>query len=170
MNIFSWLNKFKPKNIFGVILATVLLFFYIITWGAMIYSVSNELKAPPLFLTEGFFYVATASAGIASALAIAILGATPPEKMPKFDYMAGSNGTNTTGILTMAYLLAWVVIGVLAVYHGLIFEISPGKDPKFIQAHQHLKVFGNTWFGMALSAVFVYFKLRPNSNPPQDVR
>jgi len=130
----------------------------------MIYCVSMDLKETPSFLTEGFFYVATASAGIASALAIAILGATPPEKPPKIEYISGADATKSTGLLTIAYLLAWVIIGVLAVYHGLIFEINPQLDDRIIRAHQNLKVFGNTWFGMALSAVFVYFKLRPSGD------
>lgn len=64
--------------------------------------------------------------------------------------------------MTILYLFAWLTIGAFAVCYGLIFP-SPHHDSVELlgEAHQNLKVFGNTWFGMALSAVFVYFKLKP---------
>lgn len=82
--------KLKIQNIFGMMLGIILLLFYIWTWGLMIWNVKNPPIDPllvPNYFADGFFYVATASAGISSALAIAILGATPPDKMPSFVYL-----------------------------------------------------------------------------------
>jgi len=168
-SIINWILRFRIKNFFGLVLATTLLAFYVLTWFHMITSVASPPDEIPNFLTDGFFYVATASAGIASALAIAILGATPPEKSPKFEYMADpKGGQESTGTLTILYLFAWVAIGVSAVYYGMIYGVPDGHDTTAIgTAHQHLKVYGSTWFGMALSAVFVYFKLRPTSDPEE---
>jgi len=174
---FNGIQRLLSKNFFGLILAFLLLCFYIFTWGMMISAVSAFPASSPgtQFLTAGFFKIASQSAGIASALAIAILGATPPEKAPKFEYLGDhGNAQSSKGILTSLYLAAWILIGALAVFHGVISELDisklDGKKPPeaILNAHSNLEMYGLTWFGMALSAVFVYFKLRPSNVAPNN--
>jgi len=160
-SVIDFLGRYKPNNLFGFILGLILLVFYTVSWMAMIHAVSKVPSNPPKYLTEGFFYVASSSAGIASALAIAILGATPPGKSPNISFLSGGNDDSGGTTLTLLYLIAWTLIGTLTVYHGLVFDAESGAAEEIKKAHQNLRTYGTTWFGMALSAVFVYLKIKP---------
>lgn len=177
-------NPFKNiKNIFGFLLATVLLGFYVGTWGVMLIDALTDGKMHLTPISEGFFYIATTVSGIASALAVTVLGVTPPNVAPSFSYFNSaaraaakvkaevkSQSLTPEGImdatpeeqkdwLTLLYLCSWVIIGVGAVLLGTMTEAKPAENME--KVIEHLSNYGTIWFGMAMSAVFVYMKVDP---------
>ena len=79
----AWKPFKDAKNIFGGILASILLLFYVGTWGVMLLDALLKLDTPITPNSTGFFYIASTVSGIASALAVAILGATPAGQAPR---------------------------------------------------------------------------------------
>ena len=161
--ISEFFGEYKPSNVFGFLLAVILLGFYFITWLTMIKALFGDVGVEKRYLTDGFFYVATSTAGIASALAIAVLGVTPPGEKPSFNRFVSSDDNNSGAALTMLYLVAWIIIGALSVLFGVILSAPADAGEGVLKAYQNLKSYGTTWFGMALSSVFVYLKIKPGA-------
>lgn len=176
------MQKLSTKQIFGLVLSIIFLGFYAVTWGAILFDVIKPKATMRVPDNDGFFYVATTVAGIAAALAVAILGATPSTQTPSVKVLSNTPSSTSANDkflerITMLFLLAWVIIGFLAVYFGLMsdkpvlseeFESSIGDEKKvadyslrLAEIHTYLSSYGTTWFGMALSAIFVYLKVEP---------
>ena len=185
------MNKISIKSLLGFLLASLLLCFYVYTWGCMIVDVANykgtENSTSGKFYAsanEGFFYVASTVAGIAAALAIAILGATAPGKSPTAKSLVinvnDASEDKLIELVTLIFLLSWFGVGAFAVLYGVMGDKPLAYNPEVVKVdsdrikadvrHAHimstytyLAGYGTTWLGMAVSAVFVYLKLRPSS-------
>lgn len=169
-------NNAELKQKLGMWLAAILLGFYVATWTIVALTVIAQINYFGTYLSEGLFTIAELSSGIASALAVAVLGATPPgEAVGFFQFNSPEKVKKMTHDdvkgdvrLTTIYLTCWLIIGVTAVIFGVINEptISDGADPKnlIIRASAVLGNYGNIWFGMALSAVFVFFGINRTSS------
>ena len=123
----------------------------------MILSIAFTVKLENFVADDGFFTASTIVAGVASALAVAVLGATPPNSSPSFQYVfnrsAKPSSDKRKEILTSVYLGIWIVIGVAAVFTWALVEPNPNALGR---AQLELSSFGKTWLGMAVSSTFAY--------------
>lgn len=150
----------KISFILGGSIALILLGLYVFTLGKMGFSVLEHCKGVETCEVDGyvgpstlFNYIATTIGGLISALVIAHLGAS----------RAGGNGdglmllTTEDGklprlmtILTIVYLVTWIVMGVFSLYVGALNH--PDINP-------HVTDFGMIWLGLAVSAAYAYFQI-----------
>lgn len=151
------------RNYFGHILAAILLVFYTGTWGWMIlFSFESDIPLPGNL--ELFFHTASIVGGIASALAVAVLGATKPNETPDISKLLSAGEERSLSSanpsrLTAAYLIFWIAIGVLALIASL--TIAAPTDEDALSVWRTLKDFSQVWLGMAVSSVMVYFGIDP---------
>ena len=124
------MTKLPPnKTIIGSLLALIFLGFYIFSWSWMILDLAqvpvDNFKTPS---TEGFFNLATTSAGIASALAVGVLGAAVGSGGINFKSLFSPNSPDKISDkiiawFTLIYLISWITIGTLTVFYGWIKDI-----------------------------------------------
>jgi predicted metal-binding membrane protein len=97
--------------------------------------------------------------GLISALVVAELAITPPGETPigrAFGVTATGEPLRKTKFLVSLYLIIWLVTGVYAFMIGL--------RETGIQALSDL---GQTWFGLAIAALYAYFGLKPQGRDSQ---
>lgn len=148
---------------FGSVIAVLLLcLFSFSTFYVISLVVENCRSMPvcepasPLF-GDGFKYVVTTVGGLVSALVIAHLTVTEPGNAPTVGSFAPESkaavyATNTVVVL---YLLAWIATGLAALVVGVML---------YPKASSTLSDIGSTWLGLAVSAAYAYFGIRPSSD------
>ncbi|MER9490827.1 hypothetical protein NKI86_03225 [Mesorhizobium sp. M0320] len=148
---------------FGSVIAVILLCLFSFSVLYMISTVVENCRdlpvcAPtsPLF-GDGFKYVVTTVGGLVSALVIAHLTVAEPGNAPTIGSFAPETkmavyATNTVVVL---YLLAWIATGLAALVVGVML---------FPNASSTLSDIGSTWLGLAVSAAYAYFGIRPSSD------
>lgn len=148
---------------FGSLVAVILLLlyssstFYMASEAVSFCAKSVPCVVPPGGLIgEGFVYVATTVGGLVSALVIAQLSVMEPGHPPTVGSFtpASPRSVNAVTALVTLYLLAWIATGLTALVVGVMLY------PKVIQT---LSDIGTTWLGLAVSAAYAYFGLKPNS-------
>jgi len=111
--------------------------------------------------TPGFSHAMSLIGGLVSALVIAELAATKPGEAPVARAIGGSANVTlswTLTIVTMIYLVVWVIAGLAAYVIGTMWY--PGKL-------QPLTDLGQSWLGLAVAAAYSYFGISPaGGNPP----
>ena len=168
---------------FAGTITITLLGLYVFTMVYMLYSlIVHDAKDFP----TGITYVITTVGGLISALVIAQLTATEPGEDPtktltfklvpvvynKVDNKentsnSGSRKSNTDNVtnndkklmktaswITLSYLLSWFLLGFLCLIIGTLF---------YPDVNQTISDIGTTWFGLAISASYSYFGIRPGA-------
>lgn len=106
--------------------------------------------------TPGFSHAMSLISGLVSALVIAELAVTKPGEPPVARafgrFKPGPKLRWTLSIVTMIYLLFWVVAGLSAYVVGTMWY--PGTL-------QPLTDLGQSWLGLAVAAAYAYFGIRP---------
>lgn len=105
--------------------------------------------------TPGYSHAMSLVGGLVSALVIAELAVTKPGEAPVARAIGGdaSPGLSwTLSIVTLIYLLVWVIAGVAAYVVGTMWY--PGKL-------QPLTDLGQSWLGLAVAAAYAYFGISP---------
>lgn len=148
---------------FGSIIAIILLCLFSFSVFYMISTVVENCRnlpvcAPtsPLF-GDGFKYVVTTVGGLVSALVIAHLTVTEPGNAPTIGSFAPESKTAVyaTNTVVVLYLLAWIATGLAALVVGVML---------FPKASSTLSDIGSTWLGLAVSAAYAYFGIRPQTD------
>ncbi len=108
---------------------------------------------------DGMIYVVTTVSGLVSALVVAVLTTTQPGNTPS---IMGFTPTTTNqewyGSLVVAlYLFIWIAVGLTALLYGVMWY--PSVIPT-------LSDIGTTWLGIAVSATYAYFGIRPKGAQP----
>lgn len=150
-----------PQLLFGGLLATILLGFFIwsIVDGVSIASscksssnCTNEFSANMSFLLNSL-------GGLIAATVVGVLGATQPGEYPSKNLFE----KNLTGIVKSVaaympsfYILVWIVCGVVMVIFGFIL---------YPEAVAPLNAQAKVWLGTAIAAVYAYFGITPDSPP-----
>jgi hypothetical protein len=114
--------------------------------------------------SSGFAHAMSLIGGLVSALVIAELAVTKPGEAPVARVVGGLGAgallSWTLTIVTMIYLVIWVVAGVAAYVVGTMWYA--GKL-------QPLTDLGQSWLGLAVAAAYSYFGISPaGGNPPPD--
>ncbi len=158
---------------FGGLLAIVLLAIFSISTWYMIFSVIGHCKPPAgvanfvcsrpgaeLF-SEGFRNVVTTVGGLVSALVIAQLSVTEPGATPRVGHFVPTTETGQfrTNLIIVGYLLVWLATGVAALVVGVML---------YPQVSSTVSDIGSTWLGLAVSAAYAYFGIRPSGGPPAE--
>jgi hypothetical protein len=112
--------------------------------------------------SPGFAHAMSLIGGLVSALVIAELAVTKPGETPVARVIGGVSAgvvlNWTLIIVTMIYLIVWVVAGLAAYVVGTMWY--PGKL-------QPLTDLGQSWLGLAVAAAYSYFGISPaGGNPP----
>jgi hypothetical protein len=108
--------------------------------------------------TLGFSHAMSLVGGLVSALVIAELAVTKPGEAPVARSISNLHATSprlssTLSVVTVLYLLVWVVTGLAAYVIGTM--LYPGKL-------QPLTDLGESWFGLAVAAAYSYFGISPD--------
>ena len=145
------------RLIFGGIIAVILLglYSYAVYEAVMLAQVATPGPLPP-----GFVLVLQTVGGLISALVIAELAVTQPGAPPVARALApagggdpGATATRVVTIVAWIYVLAWIVLGLVAFVVGTLNE--PGKV-------QSLTDLGQAWLGLAVAAAYAYFGIDPS--------
>jgi hypothetical protein len=148
---------------FGSVIAVILLCLFSFSTFYMISTVVENCRTmqactqtTPLFGT-GFIYVVTTVGGLVSALVIAHLTVTEPGDAPTIGSFAPESTTAVyaTNTVVVLYLLAWIATGLAALVVGVML---------YPNASSTLSDIGSTWLGLAVSAAYAYFGIRPTSD------
>jgi hypothetical protein len=111
--------------------------------------------------SSGFAHAMSLIGGLVSALVIAELAVTKPGETPVARVIGGLSAGAvlnwTLIIVTMIYLVVWVVAGLAAYVVGTMWY--PGKL-------QPLTDLGQSWLGLAVAAAYSYFGISPAGDPP----
>lgn len=148
----------NAKLLFGSIIVIVLLGLY---GYSLLEAISLARSIPKegetlAQLNPGISRTLTTIGGLVSALVIAELAITQPGARTKGRLIVpdGILGTISEWIVTIVsviYVLAWIVLGFLAFYFG---EMRfPGKVPP-------LTDFAQAWLGLAVAAGYAYFGIK----------
>jgi hypothetical protein len=150
----------------GSLVALVLLAIYALTTLHMIRVVecmgqdqncatySEDSITPQTITVQNTIY------GLVSALVIAVLATTQPGELPSGTKSAGVSANKDSEKLSTAvailFLLVWVFCGVYALYVGTL---------SYPTINETLRDIGTTWLGLAITAGFAYFGLKPAATP-----
>ena len=146
-----------PQLIFGGILATILLGFYI--WSIVdAVSIAIDCNAGTNCsnqFTSNMSFLLNSLGGLISATVVGVLGATESGEFPGVRTF-GKNITGTfqaiAAYMPSFYILVWVISGVVIVIYGFILH-PDAVEPLSAQA--------KVWLGTALAAVYAYFGINP---------
>jgi len=155
-------------QVFGGVLAVVLLGIYAAAAGAMIYAIVTACSmAEPCTadlsgrFQQGYVYVLTTVGGLVSALVVAQLSVTQPGEMPN---VAGfrpisRGGRWVGGMVVIVYLVVWALVGLSSLIVGVM--LYPGVIST-------VSDIGTVWLGLAVSAGYAYFGIERNGDhrPP----
>jgi hypothetical protein len=151
-------NKFSV--IFGGAIAGTLLFLYAFSLTYMSVVVFRAGLVKPdkaIDFSSGLVYVATTIGGLVSALVIAKLAITKPGKNP--GVMRGAVNADGEPVewvtrLSIAYLVIWLLVGLLALVVGMML---------YPNVNQTLNDIGMTWLGLAVASGYAYFNIKPEA-------
>lgn len=147
-----------PQLIFGGILATILLGFYIWSifdgvaiamWCAPGANCSNQYSANMAFLLNTL-------GGLISATVVGVLGATQTGEYPGVkSFSKNLSGTFQTvaAFMPSFYILVWIISGVVIVIYGFVLH-PDAVEPMSAQA--------KVWLGTAVASVYAYFGIKPD--------
>lgn len=145
-------------GIFGSVIAVVLLLLVSVSIFYMASEVmtlcANAGPCKPSF-SDGLIYVVTTVGGLVSALVIAQLSVTEPGSAPSIGGFEPSSsvGILTTNTVIALYLLGWIATGLTALIVGVML---------YPDASSTLSDIGTTWLGLAVSAAYAYFGIKPS--------
>jgi hypothetical protein len=155
------------KLLFGGFIAIILLILYeySVYEGLMVVMCLNTSGCSQYTadsFTPGFSHAMSLIGGLVSALVIAELAVTKPGEAPVARAIGGASADTklswTLTIVTMIYLVVWVLAGLAAYVVGTMWY--PGKL-------QPLTDLGQSWLGLAVAAAYSYFGISPaGGNPP----
>lgn len=151
-----------PQLLFGGLLATILLGFFI--WSIVdAVSIARACNAGANCTEQfsvGMSFLLNSLGGLIAATVVGVLGATQPGEYPSKKLFE----KNLTGIVkTIAaympsfYILVWIFCGVIMVIYGFILH-PDAVAPLSAQA--------KVWLGTAIASVYAYFGITPD--PPSD--
>lgn len=116
---------------------------------------STSCDAPKF--SSGMVYVVTTLEGLVSALVVARLTMTSPSNDPSnVTSLTNASLSKKAKILIRAYLLVWLLTGLLALIFGTMIYSTIDST---------LSDIGTTWLGLAVSATYAYFGLQPPTDP-----
>ena len=143
----------------GAIIALILLGLYTFSVGYAAMLAMGRVPGPP---TDGIIVCITTIGGLVSALVIAELAITTPDKDHRGIENFGSAGALTgsdarvVGTVSAIYLLVWIILGLLAFIIGVMMY------PDVVPALTNL---GMAWLGLAVAAAYAYFGLNKPPKP-----
>lgn len=149
-------NKFAV--IFGGAIAGTLLILYtfaVTYMCVLVYRAGSVRPDKAIEFSSGLVYVATMIGGLVSALVIAKLSVTKPGKNPgvmRFTANAEGEPNEWVTRLAVAYLVVWLVVGLLALIFGSML---------YPKVNQSLNDIGTTWLGLAVASGYAYFGIKP---------
>lgn len=150
--------KDKFAIVFGGVLALVLLALYAGPLAYMIVAVYKAGHADPTKQVEfgtGLVLVVTTVGALVSSLVIAKLAITQPDDNPiVFRRLVRANGSQPRFVTTCGglYVSIWFLVGLGALVVGVMV---------FPEVNQTVNDIGTSWLGLAISAVFAYFGIKP---------
>jgi predicted metal-binding membrane protein len=153
---------------FGALIAVILL-------GIFVYAIANAVSTASCIATNcgqsdtssftpGKELALSVIGGLLAALVTAELAVTRPGQQPMARTLGitkesfGGRGGQIASIIkivTALYLLAWTATGLWAFVVGVL---------QHYKALQPLTDFGQTWLGLAITAVYAYFGIKPEDN------
>lgn len=146
------------KHIFGGIICVVLLGIYVhlIRIAVLVvYCKQPECTAyPPDYFNEGMAQALSVIGGLVSALVIAELALARPGEAPvrrALGEHASIFAVRLVSTVAFVYVLVWIAAGLTAFLVGLY-------HPKAVPP---LTTLGQAWLGLAVSAAYAYFGLKP---------
>jgi len=144
--------------VFGGLISVVLLGVYVHlvrTAVNVVYCVAPACtKYPSDYFNEGMAQALSVIGGLVSALVIAELAITKPGEAPARRALgdAASNlAVRIVSIIAIIYVLVWIGAGLTAFLVGLYHP----------RALPPLTTLGQAWLGLAVSAAYAYFGLKP---------
>jgi hypothetical protein len=153
--------------LFGGLIAYILLLLYacsvvymtkkVIQHGIAVVPIGAPSEKEPLRFDPGIIYVVTTIGGLVSALVVSKLSITKPGEAPKFLHSSGKGvfrGKRLYAFLNVAYLVVWLVVGLVALVVGVLI---------FPKSNATLGEIGTTWLGLAVASGYAYFGLEPKS-------
>ena len=155
------------KLLFGGFIAVILLILYeYAVYQAIVVVMCLDTPGCTRYTADsfspGFAHAMSLIGGLVSALVIAELAVTKPGEAPVARAIGGLNAGAalnwTLTIVTMIYLVVWVLAGLAAYVVGTMWYA--GKL-------QPLTDLGQSWLGLAVAAAYSYFGISPaGGNPP----
>lgn len=154
------------RLIISAIIAILLLFLYgNAVYEAILPTIACASKSP-VILGDGQKTIITLVGGLVSALVISLLAVTPPGGSPAQTVIASAQLVNPTSpvlqvsdltktitsVITNLYLITWLLIGICAVYFGLVKECKT--------AAPELAAVAKSWLGIAITSVYAFFGLK----------
>lgn len=149
------------KDLFGFVIVIIIFVAYVGIWGTMIVDVFVQKD----IFGKGDDYAFTVAglvSGVASALAISVLGTTPAGSAPDIRNVIPAKGGNPREALTAIYLLSWLLIGAGTTVAAFCKDVVPNTTTP-TRVISELRSFSEIWVGMAVSGALVYFGInRPS--------
>jgi hypothetical protein len=140
--------------LFGGLISVLLLGVYVHLVRVAVKVVLSEY--PPAYFNDGMAQALAIIGGLVSALVIAELAVAKPGEAPARRALAKDASTlavNTVSIVATFYVLVWIGAGLTAFLVGLY---HPKEVPQ-------LTTLGQAWLGLAVSAAYAYFGLKPGN-------
>ena len=144
--------------LFGGLISVVLLGIYVHLVRVaikVVYCVAPACtEYPQSFFNDGMAQALSVIGGLVSALVIAQLAIAKPGEAPARQSLsqdASSLAVRTLSIVSTVYVLVWIAAGLTAFLVGLY---HPKEVPP-------LTTLGQAWLGLAVSAAYAYFGLKP---------
>jgi hypothetical protein len=145
--------------LFGGLISVVLLGVYVHLVSIAIKVVycmaaTGCTKYPATYFNEGMAQALSVIGGLVSALVIAELAIAKPGEAPARRTLAKDASPlaiRTVSIVSIFYVLVWIGAGLTAFLVGLY---HPREVPP-------LTTLGQAWLGLAVSAAYAYFGLKP---------
>ena len=146
------------KAVFGGLISVVLLGIYVHLVRVAVLIVYCKAPGcteyPVELFNEGMAQALSIIGGLVSALVIAELAITRPGQVPAQHVLpaqASPLAIRAVAIVASVYVLVWAAVGLTAFMVGLY-------HPKEVPA---LTTLGQAWLGLAVSAAYAYFGLKP---------
>lgn len=141
------------KALFGAVIACLLLAFYVcLVWIAISVVGCQTTGCQQAGFNKNMAWALALIGGLVSALVVAELAITKPGEAPLARVFTRSTGPpKIVKILTVGYLLVWILAGFAAFWVGLRYE----------DAHQPLLDLGQSWLGLTVAAAYAYFGIKP---------
>lgn len=147
------------QQLFGGLISVVLLGIYVHLVRVaikVVYCMSTTgcTDYPGTYFNEGMAQALSVIGGLVSALVIAELAVAKPGEAPARRTLAKDASplaVRTVSIVSIFYVLVWIGAGLTAFIVGLY---HPKDVPQ-------LTTLGQAWLGLAVSAAYAYFGLKP---------
>ncbi len=137
----------------GAVIALILLGLYTYSVAYAVMLAMGRVTVP---LTNGIVLCITTIGGLVSALVIAELAITKPDKehrgIQSFGSASALDGSDAriVGSISAIYVLVWIILGLTAFVVGVMLH------PDTVPALTNL---GQAWLGLAVAAAYAYFGL-----------